>query len=212
MIKESLTECLRALPMLCQGRIERLRGWLEHPTGRRLAACAAAIVAGCACYGFTLGFWRAPEMGLFVAFKLPLLIALTLLTNGLINGMLAMVLGSGLTFRQPLHFCLPQWAGNPPENGDRTAPVSAGPHQSDAGRLRAGGLGFQPKLGLSPLHGICDDPDLERLPVFRLEAAFPAGPRSGNGAQPGPPAVDGDLCAGYFSDELCAAPIAGPCE
>ena len=132
--------------MLCQGRIERLRGWLEHPTGARLAACAAAIVAGCACYGFTLGFWRAPQMGLFVALKLPLLIALTLLTNGLINGMLAMVLGSGLTFRQTLYFCLPEWAGNPPEDGDRTASVSAGPHQSDAGGLRAGGLGFQPKL------------------------------------------------------------------
>ena len=96
--------------MLCQGRIERLRGWLEHPTGARLAACAVAIVAGCACYGFTLGFWRAPEMGLFVAFKLPLLIALTLLTNGLINGMLAMVLGSGLTFRQTLMAMLMSFA------------------------------------------------------------------------------------------------------
>jgi hypothetical protein len=110
MIKESFPECIRALPMLCQGKIGSLRGWLELPTGARLTACAGAMVCGCACYGFTLGFWRSPEMGVYVALKLPFLIALTLMTNGLINGMLAQVLGSGLTFRQTLMAMLMSFA------------------------------------------------------------------------------------------------------
>ena len=49
-------------------------------------------------------------MGGYVAFKLPLLIALTLLTNGLINGMFAQVLGSGLSFRQTLMALLMSFA------------------------------------------------------------------------------------------------------
>ncbi len=41
-------------------------------------------------------------MGVFVALKMPLLIALTLACNGLLNGLLGMLLGSGLAFRQSL--------------------------------------------------------------------------------------------------------------
>ena len=41
-------------------------------------------------------------MGGYVAVKVPLLIFLTLLTNGLLNGMLAQVFGSGLGFRQTM--------------------------------------------------------------------------------------------------------------
>ncbi|RYD36001.1 MAG: hypothetical protein EOP86_07100 [Verrucomicrobiaceae bacterium] len=96
----SFHQALRELPILCQGRTERLGEWLANPTGARLAACAVAIAAGGAAYGFTLGLWRAPLMGGYVALKLPLLLSLTLLTNGLMNGMLAQVLGSGLSFRQ----------------------------------------------------------------------------------------------------------------
>ena len=102
MLPKNLHQALTGLPALCQGRADHLRDWLENPTGARLAACAVAIGLGGAAYGFTLGLWRAPLMGGYVAFKLPLLIALTLLTNGLINGMLAQVLGSGLSFRQTL--------------------------------------------------------------------------------------------------------------
>ena len=95
-------QILRELPLLCQGRPDALRVWLEQPTLARLLACVTAIVLGCGAYGFTLGLWRAPLMGGFVAAKLPLLIFLTLLTNGLLNGMLAQLLGSGLGFRQTL--------------------------------------------------------------------------------------------------------------
>lgn len=100
MLPVSFKEALLELPALCQGRKERLREWLERPTGARLAACGAAIAAGGAVFGFTLGLWRASLMGAYVALKLPLLLGLTLVTNGVMNGMLAQVLGSGLTFRQ----------------------------------------------------------------------------------------------------------------
>ena len=98
----SFHQSLRELPLLCQGRPQSLQAWLENPTAGRLLACSAAIVLGCSAYGFTLGLWREPLMGGFVAVKLPLLIFATLLTNGLLNGMLAQVLGSGLGFRQTL--------------------------------------------------------------------------------------------------------------
>jgi len=95
-------QSLRELPLLCQGRPDKLASWLERPDAARLLACGAAIVLGCGAYGFTLGLWRAPLMGGYVAVKLPLLIFLTLLTNGVLNGMLAQVLGSGLGFRQTM--------------------------------------------------------------------------------------------------------------
>jgi len=41
-------------------------------------------------------------MGLYVAFKMPALIFITLACNGLLNGMLGLLLGSGLGFRQSL--------------------------------------------------------------------------------------------------------------
>jgi len=102
---------LRELPLLCQGHGAEMKGWLENPTGPRILACLAAITAGGAAYGFTLGLWRAPLMGGYVALKLPLLIFLTLLTNGLLNGMLSQLLGSGLGFRQTLLAMLMSFAG-----------------------------------------------------------------------------------------------------
>lgn len=45
-------------------------------------------------------------MASYVAIKLPLVIFATLLVNGMINGMLAMVLGSGIGFRESIQFLL----------------------------------------------------------------------------------------------------------
>lgn len=89
-------------PALCRGRAEELRGWLEQGESRRIRLCIALILAGGALYGFSLGVWRSPLMGVYVAVKLPLLVGLTLAVNGLLNGMLAQILGSGLSFRQTM--------------------------------------------------------------------------------------------------------------
>lgn len=74
--------------------------WLEAPDGERLIAVGMMAVGGLALYGFSVGFWRDPLMGVYVAVKLPLLVALTLVCNGLLNGLLGLLLGSGLGFRQ----------------------------------------------------------------------------------------------------------------
>jgi hypothetical protein len=55
---------------------------------------------GAGLYGATLGLWRGPLQALYTAIKFPLVIFLTCLGNGAINGMLAQILGSGLSFRQ----------------------------------------------------------------------------------------------------------------
>ncbi len=84
--------------------------WLDAPTPRRVAGVALTACAGLAVYGFTVGFWRDPLMGAYVAVKLPLLIALTLASNGLLNGLLGLLLGTGLGFRQSLLALLTSFA------------------------------------------------------------------------------------------------------
>ncbi|MBB5036976.1 hypothetical protein [Prosthecobacter dejongeii] len=99
------------LKTLVRGDPDVLSGWLKNKAAHQsLGPLVAAIISGCAAYGFAIGLWRAPIQGLFVAVKMPCLIFLTLLVNGLINGMLGLLLGSGLSFRQTLHACLMSFA------------------------------------------------------------------------------------------------------
>lgn len=88
---------------LARANPHQLTLWLksrdDHAVTRTLVACLAL---GCGIYGFSIGLWRAPTQGLFVAVKMPALITLTLTVNGLLNGMLAILLESGLSFRQTL--------------------------------------------------------------------------------------------------------------
>jgi hypothetical protein len=95
------------LKSLLRAEPSALAGELERP---KLLPYLLAIVIGCGSYGVALGLWRAPLMGLYVGIKMPLLILLTLSVNGLINGMMAQVLGSGLAFRQTLTAILMSFA------------------------------------------------------------------------------------------------------
>lgn len=76
--------------------------WLDDPHPRRIFGVAAVTILGLAAYGFTVGWWRSPLMGAYVAIKMPLLVACTLGCNGLLNGLLGLLLGTGLGFRQSL--------------------------------------------------------------------------------------------------------------
>lgn len=82
--------------------IQPTTDWLDAPSPRRVATVAGLAAAGLAIYGFTVGYWRDPLMGVYVAVKMPLLVALTLACNGLLNGLLGLLLGTGLGFRQSL--------------------------------------------------------------------------------------------------------------
>lgn len=83
---------------------------LREPEPGAILRAALIAAAGFGIYGFTVGYWRSPLMGWYVALKMPLLITLTLACNGLLNGLLGLLLGSGLSFKQSLHALLSGFA------------------------------------------------------------------------------------------------------
>jgi len=85
-----------------RGNSDFLLNWLETSSWKKVYLCASAIVIGCGIYGFSIGVWRSPLMGVYVGVKFPLLIFVTLFFNGILNGVLGLLLGSGLGFKQSL--------------------------------------------------------------------------------------------------------------
>ena len=85
---------------LLRGDAEQLSNWLAAPDIGAFVRYLAIILIGSGVYGFTLGIWRAPLQSFYTAIKFPLLIFLTCAGNAVVNGMLAQILGSGLSFRQ----------------------------------------------------------------------------------------------------------------
>ncbi|MEP4076847.1 hypothetical protein [Haloferula sp.] len=83
---------------------------LEKSSGAAIGRTALIAALGFGLYGFTVGFWRSPVMGSYVALKMPLLIACTLGCNGILNGLLGLLLGSDLGFRQAFHALLGAFA------------------------------------------------------------------------------------------------------
>ena len=75
---------------------------LDDASAKEIAVAALITIGGMSLYGFSVGFWRSPLMGAFVAVKMPLLIFLTLACNGLLNGLFGILLGAGFAFRQSL--------------------------------------------------------------------------------------------------------------
>jgi hypothetical protein len=88
------------LKALLRGDAERLATWLAAPDIPTLVSYLTVILLGSGLYGFTLGIWRAPLQSLYTAIKFSLLIFLTCAGNAVLNGMLAQILGSGLSFKQ----------------------------------------------------------------------------------------------------------------
>ena len=91
---------IKDLPILLRGDVEKIALWLRRPHFRSLVGYCAIILLGTAIYGFTVGIWRAPLQSFYTAIKFPLLIFLTCGGNAAVNGMLAQLLGSGLSFKQ----------------------------------------------------------------------------------------------------------------
>lgn len=74
--------------------------WVEGRDLRSVPICLATIGLGVGLYGASIGIWQGPRQAAFVAVKLPLVIVLTLGINGLLNGILALLLGVRLGFVQ----------------------------------------------------------------------------------------------------------------
>jgi hypothetical protein len=91
---------IERLKILLRGDPQRLAASLAASDLRAIFEYLLIIAIGSGLYGFTIGIWRAPLQSVYTAIKFPLLIFLTCAGNGLANGMLAQILGSGLSFRQ----------------------------------------------------------------------------------------------------------------
>lgn len=85
---------------LARGESDHIASWLRSSGEGRRGLCLLTIFFGVGLYGATIGVWHGPRMAAYVAIKLPLVVCLTLAVNGLINGLFAQLLGSGLGFRQ----------------------------------------------------------------------------------------------------------------
>lgn len=84
--------------------------WVVLQRARLIWFCIGCIIAGAGIYGTTIGIWREPLQALYTGIKLPLVILLTTLGNGLLNGMLAPLLGLQVNFRQSLVLVLIRFA------------------------------------------------------------------------------------------------------
>jgi hypothetical protein len=91
---------VRQISVLLGGQPESLRGWIESWDAGRLTLCLGVVTTGAGLYGAAMGLWRAPQQGLYVAIKLPLILLLTAAGNSLLNAMLAPLLGLDLGFRK----------------------------------------------------------------------------------------------------------------
>jgi len=90
----------REISVLLRGEPGPISAWLDQEDAQRALLHLAVIVVGSGLYGAAMGWWRDPQQALYVAIKFPLIILLTTLGNGLLNGMLAPLLGLNLRFRQ----------------------------------------------------------------------------------------------------------------
>ena len=85
---------------LCRGIPEELAVLIRQSGSGFLFSCFILAILCSSIYGMSVGIWRAPLQGFYVAIKFPLLIVLVTVGNALINGIFAKVLGAKLTFRE----------------------------------------------------------------------------------------------------------------
>ncbi len=93
---------LAQIPTLLRGEARPIQLWIAEWSAARMCLYVAVIVAGTAAFGLVVGAWRDPVQGLYTAIKFPLIVLLTAAGNGLLNGMLAPLLGTNISFRQSL--------------------------------------------------------------------------------------------------------------
>jgi hypothetical protein len=93
---------LAQIPTLLRGEPRPIQLWIAQWSTARLCLYVAVIIAGTAAFGLGIGVWRDPVQGLYNAIKFPLIVLLTAAGNGLLNGMLAPLLGTNISFRQSL--------------------------------------------------------------------------------------------------------------
>src|SRR5207253_5469231 len=81
-----------AVPVFLRADAKTIRHWLVCNQVTIVWFCTASIIVGAGCYGAAIGSWRDVLQSVYTAIKLPLVILLTTIGNGLLNGMLAPLL------------------------------------------------------------------------------------------------------------------------
>jgi len=102
----STTVGIRQVSVILRGEPEPINRWIRQWDTGRILLYLAVITLGSGLYGAAVGSWRDPLQAVYTAFKFPLIILLTMLGNGLLNGMLAPLLGLDASFRQSLQAIL----------------------------------------------------------------------------------------------------------
>src|SRR5579862_9277869 len=97
---------LRQIGTMLRGEPEPMSGWIQEGWPGRTVLYVGVILIGSGLYGAAMGCWRAPLQACYTAMKFPLIILLTTLGNGLLNGMFAPLLGLNIGFRQSLQAVL----------------------------------------------------------------------------------------------------------
>jgi hypothetical protein len=91
---------VRQISALLRGEPQLISAWVRRWSLNRMLLYIALIFVGAGCYGAALGSWRDPLQSCYTALKFPLVILLTTVGNGLLNGMLAPLLGLNIGLRQ----------------------------------------------------------------------------------------------------------------
>jgi hypothetical protein len=89
-----------SLGPLLRGEAEVIAGWITRWTAGHTLRQVGMIMAGAGAFGAAMGSWRAPEQAVFAAVKLPVILLGTAAGNGLLNGLLAPLLGLNLRLRE----------------------------------------------------------------------------------------------------------------
>ena len=90
----------RALPTFLRADASTIRQWIADWPAQFVWFCVISIVAGAGCYGVVIGSWRDEFQAIYTGIKLPMVLLLTSTGNGLLNGMLAPLLGLNVSLRQ----------------------------------------------------------------------------------------------------------------
>jgi hypothetical protein len=90
----------RSLGALLRGEVAALTAWTANWRATHFSRDVTLIVIGAGLFGAALGYWRDPWQALYAGIKLPFILLLTATANGLLNVMLAPLLGLRIAFRQ----------------------------------------------------------------------------------------------------------------
>lgn len=104
------TQLTSIIPALCRGDRALIDSWMERSPAFILSRTLPLIIIGCGSYGLSMGLWQGWQMATYASIKFPLIVIATLALNAIINAMLAMALGSGISLRQSIQFLFTAFA------------------------------------------------------------------------------------------------------